>query len=144
LKLISHWIALALFGMASLVLFNGCEQRPQYLAISVFVDGSDLIKVNGNKLWIEHESASLPGETVHVNGAAWIPRWNDKVSTSFEGVVPMFKPRDPQRIQVTKRAGRGTAGIVEAPTAKNNGTLVIRVEDNDFGGADWYDVLVSW
>jgi hypothetical protein len=57
---------------------------------------------------------------------------------------PAFRPHDPPKIQVTKRAGRGPVSIETFPSSDNNQTLSIKIDDDDFGGADWYDVQVSW
>lgn len=127
-----------------LLFFSSCGHKAQTFTIKIFVDGSDVVKASGNRLWIEHESASLPGKTIYVNGQAWTPTWNDKTSTAFEGLNPAFRARDPQKIQVTKQAGRGTVSIAEYPSADNGRGVSIKIDDEEFGGADWYEVLVSW
>ena len=122
---------------------SGCGIRQQ-LTVRAFIVGSDVVKVSGNKLWLEHDTFSLPGKTIYVNGQAWTPQWNDKVSTEFAGLKPAFKTRDPQKIQLTKRVGRGTVSIEQFPTSINNETLAVRIDDGDFGGADWYEIVISW
>ena len=127
-----------------LLFFSGCGHKEQTFTIKIFVDGSDVVKASGNRLWIEHATGSLPGKTIYVNGQAWSPLWKDKTSTEFAGLNPAFRPHDPQKIQLTKRAGRGTVSIETFPSSDNNQTLSIKIDDEEFGGADWYDILVSW
>ena len=114
------------------------------LTVKAFIDSSDVIKVSGNKLWFEHESGTLPGRNIFVNGKAWTPSWTNNVSTEFMGLNPVFQPHDPQKIQITKRTGRGTVSVAEFPAPANNETLAARFDDVDFGGADWYEVVISW
>ena len=143
MKTLNYVIGTALLGIG-LLFFIGCGHREQACTVKVFVDGSDVVKMSGNRLWIEHKSAGLPGKVIYVNGQAWSPIWNDKTSTEFAGLNPAFRPHDPQKIQLTKRAGRGTVSIETFPSSDNDQTLSIKIDDDDFGGADWYDVLVSW
>jgi len=124
-------------------LASGCGNRQQ-LTIRAFIDGSDVVKLSGNRLWIEHETFKLPEKAIYVNGKAWSPNWKDNVSSAFEGISPAFKPRDPQKIQISKRAGRGDVTITQMPTSQNDETLAIKISDNDFDSADWYEILVSW
>jgi len=46
-------MAVMLLGMAGLVFVSGCG-KPHVLAFRAVVDGSDVVKVSGNQLWIEH------------------------------------------------------------------------------------------
>ena len=147
MKRLKYGIGTALLGIG-LLFFAGCGHKEQTLTIKIFVDGSDVVKVNGNRLWIEHGTGSLPqnppDKTIYVNGQTWTPTWNDKTSTEFAGLNPAFRPHDPQKIHLTKRAGRGRVSIETFPSSDNNQTLSIKIDDEEDGGADWYDVLVSW
>jgi hypothetical protein len=130
-------------GMLVAGLAAGCGQRRQ-LTIRVFIDGSDVVKLSGTRLWIEHETFRLPEKAISVNGIAWSPNWTNNISNAFEGVSPGFRPRDPQKIRIAKRAGRGEVTTVQMPTAENDETLAFRISDKDFDGADWYEVVVTW
>ena len=55
-----------------------------------------------------------------------------------------FAPRDPQKIKVLKKAGRGTVIITQRPSAENDQTLGIRIDDNEQPGADRYTIRVTW
>ena len=142
MKRINHVMAMVLVGIAGLALFNGCGPQ-RALTISADVDGSDVVKVSGNKLWIEHEEFQLP-QRIILNNKVWIPQWTTNVSAPYEGLQPPFAPRDPQKIQVSKKAGRGIVTITQRPSAENDQTLSIRIDDNEQGGADRYTIRVTW
>jgi hypothetical protein len=114
------------------------------LTVRAFIDSSDVVKVSGNRLWFEHESGTLPGRNIFVNGKAWSPSWTNNVSAEFAGLNPAFRPHDPRKIQITKRVGRGTVSVAQFPSSANDETLAVRIDDVDFGGADWYEVVISW
>ena len=142
MKQINHVMAMVLIGIAGLAFFNGCGPR-RALTISADIDGSDVVKVSGNKLWIEHEDFQLP-QRIILNDQVWVPQWTTNVSAPYEGLQPPFAPRDPQKIQASKKAGRGTVTITQRPSAENDQTLAFRIDDNDQGGADRYTIRVSW
>ena len=96
MKRINHVMAMVLVGIAGLALFTGCGQR-RALTIKMLVDGSDVVKVSGNKLWIVHEDFNLP-ERIILNDKVWIPQWATNVSALYEGLQPPFAPRDIQKI----------------------------------------------
>lgn len=130
--------------LTALTMVAGCSRKPD-LTVRAYIDGSDVIKVSGNRLWIEHDTAGLPGKLIYVNGQAWTPTWTTNgVSSEFAGLNPPFLARFGQRIQVTKRIGRGVVSIQQFPSADNDQTLAVRIDDDDFGGADWYEIGISW
>ena len=138
----SHVMAMVLVGIAGLTFLNGCGQR-RALTLSADVDGSDVVKVSGNKLWIEHEEFQLP-QRIILNGRIWIPQWTTNVSAPYEGLQPPFAPRNPWKIKVSKKAGRGAVAITQLPSVANDQTLGVRIDDNKQGGADRYEIRVSW
>jgi nitrous oxide reductase accessory protein NosL len=137
--------ASGVLAVAALVacLACGCSHRQQ-MTMRVFIDGDDVVKLSGNRLWLEHETFKIPEKPIALNGMAWTPTWKDNVSSTFEGINPAFKPRDPKDIRISKQAGRGEVAIVQMPSSENNGTLAFRISDGDFPGADWYEITVSW
>jgi serine/threonine protein kinase len=135
-------IACVALIMALVVFLVGLSHHK--LTVRAFIDGIDVVKVSGNKLWFEHEYATLPGRNIFVNGKAWTPSWTNNVSTEFAGLIAVFRPTDAQKIQITKRAGRGTVSIAQFPSPANDETLAVRIDDADPGGADWYEVVISW
>jgi hypothetical protein len=132
-------IALVIALLAFLISFSHHK-----LTVKAFIDGRDVLKVSGTRLWFEHETAVLPGKTIYVNGKAWSPGWTNNVSAEFVGLNPAFRPHDPQKIQITKRVGRGTVSVTQFPSPANDETLAVRLDDDVFGGADWYEVVISW
>ena len=78
MKRILRLMALMLLGTMSLVFVSGCG-KAHVLAFRAVVDGSDVVKVSGDRLWIEHEEWQLPSQ-IFINGKPWHPVWNDKVS----------------------------------------------------------------
>jgi len=135
-------MAMILVGIASLAFLNGCGQR-RALTFSADVDGSDVVKVSGNKLWVEHEEFQLP-QRIILNDKVWIPQWTTNVSAPYEGLQPPFAPRDPWKIKVSKKAGRGAVTITQLPSVANDQTLGIRIDDNEQPGSARYEIRVSW
>ena len=142
MKTLKYVIGTVLLGIG-LLFSSSCGHKAQTFSIRIYVDGSDVVKVSGNRLWIEHDTGSLPGKTIYVNGQAWTPIWNDKTSTEFTALNPAFNQHDSTKIQLTP-SGRGTVSVETFPSADNDWTLSFRIDDEQFGGADWYNVLVSW
>jgi hypothetical protein len=52
-------------------------------------------------------------------------------------------PRRPVDVAVNKVRGRGDVNVVQRPSAQNNYTLVIEIDDRD-SGSDVYDLEVDW
>jgi hypothetical protein len=132
----------ALFSALALV--TGCSRKPA-LTVRAYIDGSDVIKVSGDRLWIEHHTGSLPGKLIYINGQTWTPTWTTNgVSSEFVGLKPPFRARVGQELQVTKLIGRGVVSIEQFPSADNDQTLAARIDDEEFGGADWYEIGIWW
>jgi hypothetical protein len=106
------------------------------------VDGTDVVKLRGNNIWIEHQSWKLPGR-ITVNGKKWAPQWNGSTSAQYS-LGWGFNHRRAANIKLTKEIGRGTITILDLPNPGNQETLSIQLDDSDFGGADWYQFVVSW
>lgn len=132
----------ALFWVLTLV--AGCSRKPA-LTVRAYVDGSDVINVSGDRLWIKHDTGSLPGKLIYINGQTWTPTWTTNgVSSEFVGLNPPFRARIGQKIQVVKLVGRGLVSIEQFPSADNDHTLAARIDDEEAGGADWYEIGISW
>ena len=142
MKRVIQVMALMLLGIADLVFVSGCG-RPHVLAFRAVVDGSDVVKVSGNQLWIEHEEFQQPAQ-IFINGKPWHPVWTDKVSEQYQGLSPAFHPSVSAKVKITQLKGRGSVNIIQLPTSANDQTLAFRIDDNDAGGADTYEIHVSW
>jgi hypothetical protein len=118
-----------------------------------YVDGTDVVKLSGSRLWIEHLQWQQPVR-ISVNGTTWIPTWNETYSPTFPNwsdnesrpytLKRWFNPHNPDNIKLVKIAGRGPIAITEIPSPANHQTLSIKLDDGPMGGADWYEFTVSW
>ncbi|HXT13768.1 MAG TPA: hypothetical protein VN873_19620 [Candidatus Angelobacter sp.] len=134
---------------------------PKTLTFRASVDGSDVVKLSGGKLWVEHLTWQQPTKMT-INGKAWTPTWIDNgigmqtmsvnasalpaasSSTAPYGLSRAFKPGSPEKIKLTKRVGRGKVSIVQRPDSGNNQTVAILLDDGPMGGAADYEFTLSW
>src|SRR5664280_496470 len=107
---------------------------PKTATFKAFVDGTDVVKLSGKKLWIEHQAFQRP-DKISVNGKKWNLVWNDKTSMPYD-LLPAFNPRRPESIKLIKSAGRGNIAILERPTPANDETLSVQLDDGGEEGAD--------
>jgi len=114
------------------------------LALRMRVDGSDIINVSGNQLWIEHDAYLFPQKPIYVNGKPWSPGWIGNVSTRLTNLSPAFHLRDPRKVELAVKYGRGTVSLKQMPAPNNDQTLSFVINDKDYNGADWYEVVISW
>jgi hypothetical protein len=87
------------------------------------VDGSDYVRVRGNSVTIQHVEA------------------RNVADASYD--LPSPLPRNPVNIQLNKLRGRGRVELVERPSAANNYTAVVLIQDVQ-SGADFYEFELSW
>ncbi len=128
-------------------------QSSHKVTFRAYVDGSEMVKLRGNELWIEHLTWQLPAK-ISVNGKNWEPTWDEDSSPNFPSwqnnnsahykISTTFHPGNPKSIKITKVAGRGVIRIAQKPLPTNEQTLGILVDDGPQGGADWYEFTVSW
>jgi len=126
---------------------------PRSVTFRAFVDGTDVIKLSGKRLWIEHRDFERPIKMT-VRGQPWEPVWGSAPNESspdstgnLTEAYPLpaaFKPRSPNAVKVSKRLGRGTVSIIDLPKPSNDQTVAILVDDGPMGGADTYEFTVSW
>ncbi len=126
------------------------------LRIKAFIDGKDTIKIKGVELWYEHHAWDLPGkwwdrggnikhdEPTYINGTAWKPEWQEKVSKPYrlEQAVPLREAKN--LIKLTKVTGRGSVSIADKPQQANDYTLSILLDDSRYGRAQWYEFVIQW
>jgi outer membrane lipoprotein SlyB len=87
------------------------------------VDGSDYVRVRGNSVTIQHVEA------------------RNVADASYD--LPSPLPRNPVNIQLNKLRGRGKVELVERPSAANNYTAVVLIQDAP-SGDDFYEFELSW
>ncbi|MCG3164182.1 MAG: hypothetical protein JMDDDDMK_05665 [Acidobacteria bacterium] len=97
--------------------------RSRGLRWSGRVDGSDVIFIRGNQLWIDHRS----GQQIY-----------DESHRFFQSL-----PGGREFVNVRKIEGRGLVRVIEQPSRSNNYTAAILIDDRD-GGADRYEIEVEW
>ena len=119
--------------------------------IKTFIDGSDTVKIRSNELWYEHHQWDLPGkwqgrfdEPTFINEIAWKPEWNGLISDRFQDFSPALPQKALDQITLTKLQGRGNVDITAKPSKENDYTLSIFFDDNQYGGAEWYEIKVEW
>jgi hypothetical protein len=87
------------------------------------VDGSDLIFIRGNQLWVDHRE----GQPIR--------------DQDYRFYQPL--PNANRFVMARKINGRGSARVIEQPSRNNNYTATILIEDRD-GGSDRYEIEVEW
>jgi hypothetical protein len=87
------------------------------------VDGSDLIKVRGDRVWTQHMSA------------------NPVQDATFDISAPL--PRANVNVAIRQLQGRGRVQLVEEPSPENNYTATIRIDDPQ-PGPDFYAFELTW
>ena len=119
------------------------------LSVLSLIDGSDVLKLAGDRLWFEHESADPPGkwqgrnEPTFIDGKEWMPVWQGKRSEPFEGLALPFPLPDGKELEVHTTRGRGRVYVSEQPGEANEHTASIYLDDRGPGGADWYEIVVD-
>jgi hypothetical protein len=116
--------------------------QPRRVIFKASVDGTDVVKISGDRLWIEHQSWQLP-TLIHVNGVKWDPEWNGNTSENYE-LRRAFRPGSPDAIKLTKVHGRGGMSIIQMPSPANHQTLAIQLDDGSYGGAAFYEFILTW
>jgi hypothetical protein len=150
------YLIIMCISLACIVL-TGCSNFPLFgtphgsIQIKAFIDGSDTIKIRGNELWYEHHQWDLPGkwqdrfdEPTIINGTDWKPQWDGLVSNRFCDFSPTLPKKELKEITLTKIQGRGNVDITARPCKENDYMLSIYIDDNQYGGAEWYEIKVEW
>lgn len=88
------------------------------------VDGSDNIRLQGSNVNVTHLSAAPIQEASHQLSAAL--------------------PYSPVQVTLNKVRGRGQIRLLEQPTASNNYTAVVQVDDQSQQGNAWYEFTLDW
>ena len=148
IAVVSVCVLLAAGALA--IAFHSPAQTRNVITIRAFIDDKDVLKIQGNKVWWEHELGAFPGDPTGanqptiINGIAWRPQWDGTNSIPFEASARVFWRKSPAQVTCTKLSGRGDAAISELPSAENNSTLSVYFNDEEAGGADWYEVSILW
>lgn len=124
------------------------------LTVRVWIDGSDLVKVRGDKVWFEHINHALPGtwagatdrtgnEPTLVNGVEWIPEWDGRISNAYT-VDGGIWPLDVWHVSFIEVSARGRVFVVEQASEDNDYTFALMLDDDQHSGAAWYEIQLLW
>ncbi|MBT8484782.1 MAG: tetratricopeptide repeat protein [Phycisphaerae bacterium] len=122
------------------------------VTIRAWIDGTDLVKVRGDKVWFEHINHSLPGtwvgdsddsgnEPTIIDGVEWIPQWDGRISDAFTADRELL-PTEGHHVHVmfVRASIRGKLVMVEQPSEDNDYTFTMMFDDDVLHGAAWYEV----
>jgi hypothetical protein len=150
-------IALAFVFVLSLSSSYASRQTQQsgtkLVTILSLIDGSDVLKIRGNELWFEHRNFELPGkwvdhfeasgnEPTYINTEAWVPKWNGNVSLPYLAKARLLPEGSQFDARFVTPQDRGSVTVLQQPSAQNNFTLSILLDDDFAIGAAWYQVEV--
>ena len=127
------------------------QSGTKLVTILSLIDGSDVLKIRGNELWFEHRNFVLPGkwvddsdasgnEPTYINGEAWAPKWSGNVSLPYAGKTRLLPDGAQFDARLVTPHDRGSVTILQQPSAQNNFTLSVLLDDDFANGAAWYQV----
>jgi hypothetical protein len=129
------------------------QSGAKLLTILSLIDGSDVLKIRGNEVWFEHRNFVLPGkwvnhveasgnEPTYINNEAWTPKWSSDVSLPYAAKARLLPEGYQFDVRLVTPLDRGSVTILQQPSAQNNFTLSILLDDDLAVGAAWYQVEV--
>jgi prepilin-type processing-associated H-X9-DG protein len=115
------------------------------------IDGADLVHIQGNSVWYEHQSWGLPGQAddgawhaTYVNGVAWNPTWSGEFSSKFTDLRPSMPSDHIADTTLETVHGRGKIVLVQKPGPANRFEAIVLLDDTAPLGADWYEFKLNW
>jgi hypothetical protein len=134
------------------------------LTVRAYIDGRSRLVVRGDRAYWHHLDFAAPGRWVedntqqahddptYLNEIAWYPIWPNKPdkenrdcgcnSTIFAGIPPLARQTHTATVGIEQ--ARGQVAIVQQPEAGNDFTLILELNDNAEGGADWYEITLHY
>jgi len=139
------------------------------LYIEALIDGMDQLIIKGDTLQWEHFDWAAVGRhegkneptiiTTHMDGNvvvdqdAWIPQWStdppdelrfkNERSSVYTGLNPELSQED-QIVTLTPLQARSRVSITQQPAAANDHTLIVKFDDNGWGGSETYRVRLDY
>lgn len=128
--------------------------------VRAWVDGRSRLVIDDDTATWQHFDFAAPGrldcntgapiEATFLDGVSWLPDWPDVPdcenrfcggcsSSTYTGLVTALPDADVSLALIPIDV-RGTAALVELPSAGNGWRAVIELDDNPIGGAAWYEV----
>jgi hypothetical protein len=135
-------------------------QVPTILNIRAYIDGKSQIVITGNTLYWRHLDFDAPGrwelgesnQPTYLNGVRWEPTWPDipdptnescNCNSSIYRGIPNLA-RTNQRVWLDLVQGRERISVIQQPNADNDYTFILELDDNSYGGAEWYEVNLNY
>jgi len=145
------WL-IVVWGMFAAFYFTMHPLRPHQsrLAVRAYIDGSDDLKIQGDRVWWSHHDWDLPGrnggkhEPTYLNDQPWQPVWQDRRESAPTRLPDPLPASGDVTVTLAPVSGRGPVRLTQTPSAANGYTLSVLFDDNDQGGADWYDITLTW
>ncbi len=138
------------------------SSQPAVVTVTVraYIDGRSRLSLKGNSASWENLEFAAPGkmgghnDPTTINGVRWVPTWEDSdvspevrleksKSDVFNGVEPALAAV-PMVVTLEKIRCRENASVVQQPTAENDFTTIVEFDDSRTGGADWYEVKLTF
>jgi hypothetical protein len=153
-------VLLAAVLISSCDLTTLCVQTPTILTIRAYIDGRSQLIIEGNTIYWHHLDFEAPGrwelgETIqptYINHMKWYPTWPDVPDATNDfcdcySSVYMDIPNLAginQRVWLDIVQGRGRIFVIQQPDIKNNYTMIVEFDDNNFDGAEWYELNLNY
>ncbi|MBI5365310.1 MAG: hypothetical protein HZA53_19185 [Planctomycetes bacterium] len=151
------------FSIALCVSTSAVGGRADTLNVRAWIDGRSQLTLQGDTAqWSQFDFAApgrldcdtgSPIQPTYLGVAAWLPNWPDAStcenrfcncsSDVFTGLVPSLPSASFTAVLHLVQV-RNQCTIVEFPTAANGYRVVIEFDDNPWGGADWYEVVLEF
>ncbi|HPO08005.1 MAG TPA: hypothetical protein PLZ55_05010, partial [bacterium] len=112
------------------------------LNFRVYIDGSDLVHVQRNRVWIEHLSYKKPTK-IYVNQTTWTLSWLENSSRSYNELYPPL-PGAGFFVYMTSPRDRGPVEMIQTPNAQNDYEAIVYLNDDDYAGTAWYEFTLAW
>ena len=135
---------------------SGADLSNARIRVRAFIDGCDVVRIRGNQVWIDHAGYELPGrwqgsnEPIILNVTQkWYPTWDgyrsDKCTIEDgDRALPEKKEFSQDTLSVQGKLGLGVLFVSEYPSADNDYTLSVTLDDSSAEGASWYEFGVFW
>jgi len=160
MKKITYVILLVTILVTACSFIAQSTQVPITLNIRAYVDGRSQLIMMADAAYWRHLDFEAPGrwefgegnQPTYLNGVKWEPIWPDipdltnefcNCNSSIYRGIPTLA-RTNQRIWLDVVQGRGRVAVIQQPNAENNYTVILEMDDNSFGGAEWYEVNLNY
>ncbi|MFH1742163.1 MAG: hypothetical protein ABIH23_24430 [bacterium] len=118
-----------------------------------YIDGTDYLHVQGDRVWYEHEFGLVPGlddDLTYINDEPWEPAWEDptsyqqQMSDSYTSVNPPLPQEEGYFFRLDRTATRGWCILAQTPNAANNYEAIVLLDDIYNADAEWYEFSLVW